>query len=169
MLRSETGRLIADFIFQDLLCRWGGIYELVTDNGTPFLNALEILAEKYNVKHIRISGYNSRANGLIERKHYDFRNVLYKIADGDSARWSQSFYAVLWAMRVTTTRTLGQSPYLAATGIHPILPFDIDEATYLLPPPDSVLTTEDLIVRRGKEFLKREADLEALQTRVHEA
>jgi transposase InsO family protein len=169
MLRSETGRTLMDFIFQDILCRYGAVAELVTDNGTPYIAALDELKKKYGITHIRISGYNSKANGPVERKHWDFRQVMYKVVDGEASRWPQGFYPALWSERVTTTRTLGCSPYFAAHGIHPILPFDIDEATYLVPPPDTILTHEDLLARRGAEFAKRQSDLDGLRQRVHAA
>jgi len=64
---------------------------------------------------------------------------------------------------------LGCSPYFAAHGIHPVLPFDIDEAMYLVPPPDSTLSDEDLLVHRGKEFAKRQSDLDKLRQCIHAA
>ena len=40
----DSGKVIADFIFQDILCRWGALEELVTDNGPTYIAALDILA-----------------------------------------------------------------------------------------------------------------------------
>jgi hypothetical protein len=40
---------------------------------------------------------------------------------------------------------MGCSPYFAITGAHPVLHFDIAEATYLQPPPTSVMLSTDLI------------------------
>ena len=71
--------------------------------------------------------------------------MMYKVVNGEAAKWPQGFYAALWSERVTTTRTLGCSPYFATHGVHPTLPFDIDKATYLLPHPESILSKEDLI------------------------
>jgi len=87
---------------------------------------------------------------------------MFKVINGEAARWPQGFYSALWLERVTTTHTLGCSPYFAVHGVHPILPFDIDEATYLVPPPNAVLSDEDLLARRGKEFLKHQTDLDDL-------
>ncbi|KAI0328794.1 hypothetical protein GY45DRAFT_1254192, partial [Cubamyces sp. BRFM 1775] len=42
-VRRETSKTIAQWIFQDLLCRWGTLVEIVTDNGTPFVKALKHL------------------------------------------------------------------------------------------------------------------------------
>jgi len=69
MLRKETGRTLGAFLFEDVLCRWGAVEEIVTDNGSPFVAALNWLVHKYHIRHIRISAYNSKANGLVERSH----------------------------------------------------------------------------------------------------
>ena len=65
MLRKETAKSIATFILRNIIYRWGTLVEIVTDNGAPFVKALTYLAKQYHITHIRISGYNSRANGLV--------------------------------------------------------------------------------------------------------
>ena len=39
-LRSEDSVGIAKWIYEDILCRWGALSEIVTDNGGPFVKAL---------------------------------------------------------------------------------------------------------------------------------
>jgi hypothetical protein len=159
MLRKETMQAIGDWIHQDILCRWGTIMEIVTDNGKPFVAALGHLEKKYNVKHIRISGYNSRANGIVERSHFDVQQALFKASDGVESKWSQAAQSVFWSEWVTPRKRMECSPYFAATGTHPLLPFDIVEANYLGPPPESLLSTTDLIARRAIALQKRQEDL----------
>jgi hypothetical protein len=165
-LRSETAMTLGDWIFEDILCRWGTVSEIVSDNGPPFVKALQYLAKKYNIRHIRISGYNSRANGLVERSHFDVRQALYKAVDGVQSLWSKAVYSVFWADRITVRRRMGCSPYFAATGTHPILPLDIAEATYLLPPPAEPLSTTDLIAARAIALQKRKSHLSTLHSKV---
>jgi hypothetical protein len=166
-LRKETAQSIGDWIFQDILCRWGALVEIVSDNGRPFVAVLGYLKKKYHIKHIRISGYNSRTNGIVERSHFDVRQALYKAADGDQSRWAQVAHSVFWSERITPRRRMGCSPYYAATGTHPILPFDIVEANYLLPPPDSMLASTDLIASRAIALQKCTEDLALLHDQVH--
>jgi hypothetical protein len=64
---------------------------------------------------------------------------------------------------------MGCSPYFAVTGAHPILPFDIAEATYLQLPPTSVMSTTDLISCRAIALQKCSADINALYLRVYQA
>ena len=169
MLHKETAQSLGDWIFQDILCRWGTLVEIVSDNGKPFIAALGHLASKYHIKHIRISGYNSRANGIVERSHFDVRQALFKASDRAQNRWSQSAQSVFWSERVTPRKRMGCSPYFALTGTHPLLPFDVVEANYLLPPPESLMSTTDLVARRAIALQKRQEDLKDLKLRVHQA
>ncbi|KAJ3915498.1 hypothetical protein F5877DRAFT_4577, partial [Lentinula edodes] len=79
--------------------------------------------------------------------HYDVRESLIKAAKGDANSWLPTTHSVYWAERVTARRSTGASPCFLSHGCHPLLPLDIEEATYLLPPPESVLSTEDLLSR----------------------
>jgi hypothetical protein len=169
MLRRETAKTLATFILQNIIYRWGTLLEIVTDNGAPFVKALSYLSKHYHITHIRISGYNSRANGLVERSHFDVRQALFKASDGEESKWSSTAYSVFWAERITVRRRMGCSPYFATTGAHPLLPFDIAEANYLLPPPDSALTTTDLITRRAIALQKRRSQLAQLHDKVYSA
>jgi hypothetical protein len=168
-LAKENAKSLGDWILRDIIFRWGLLLEIVTDNGSAFLKALAYLEKHYHIKHIRISGYNSRANGLVERSHFEVREAIFKACDGDQSKWSSVADSVFWAERVTIRRRMGCSPYFAATGTHPILPIDIAEANYLLPPPDAPMTSTDLIARRAITLQKRRGQLSELQDKVYAA
>src|ERR1700761_2754743 len=70
MLRKETTKVLTEWMFQDILCWWGTLTEIVSNNGWLFLAALGELEHKYHVKHIRISGYNLCANRIVECLHF---------------------------------------------------------------------------------------------------
>src|ERR1700761_954778 len=100
-LRKETGRTIGQWLWEDVICRWGSLMEIVTDNGSAFLAAMEWLKEKYGIENIRISPYNSQANGLVERAHYDVHTSLLKAANGDESKWFFVFPLVMWTDHCT--------------------------------------------------------------------
>ena len=64
---------------------------------------------------------------------------------------------------------MGCSPYFAATGTHPLLQIDIVEANYLLPLPDSILSSTDLITQRAITLQKRRDQLSKLTEQVYQA
>jgi transposase InsO family protein len=169
MLRSETAKTLGDWIFEDILCRWGSLHEIVSDNGPAFLEALAYLSKRYKITHIHISGYNSHVNGMVECSHFDVRQLLFEAVDGDQKRWSIGCYSVFWAERIMTQKRMGCSPYFAVTGAHPLLPLDISKSTYLLPAPTSILCSTDLIARRAIALQKRSEDINRLYSKVFEA
>jgi transposase InsO family protein len=96
-LRVETARTLAAFVFEDILCRWGALEEIVTDNGAAFVAALGYLADRYGIRHIRISAYNSRANGIVERQHRTIRESIVKACGGDISKWPTVAPHAFWA------------------------------------------------------------------------
>jgi transposase InsO family protein len=65
-LRKETARTVGLWMFEDIVCRWGSLIEIVTDNGSVFKKAVAWLESKYGIKGVTISPYNSQASGKIE-------------------------------------------------------------------------------------------------------
>src|SRR5216684_1907244 len=129
--------------------------------------ALSYMEQKYHMKHIRISGYNLHANGIVEQSHFDVQQALFKASDRAEGKWAQVTYLVFWSERITPWKRMGCSPYFAVTGTHPLIPLDVVEANYLLPPPDSLLSSTDLIVHHAIALQKQQGDLARLKDHVH--
>src|ERR1700678_1081232 len=87
---------------------------------------------------------------LLHVLHFDVQQAIFNACNGDESKWICS-------------------PYFTATGAHPLLPIDIAEANYLLPPPDLVLSTPDLISRHAITLQKHHDQLSQLKGKVHAA
>ena len=85
-LEKENVKSLGEWILWDIIYHWGLLLEIVTDNGPAFLKALAYLEKRYHIRHIRISGYNSRANGLVEHSHFEVREAIFKACDGDQSK-----------------------------------------------------------------------------------
>jgi hypothetical protein len=165
-LTNETGRLVAQFMFNDVCMRWGCPEEIITDNSAIFLMAVAWLARKYGIRGITISPANSKANGKAERMHWDMRISLAKATENDLSKWWWYLPIVRWADRITIRKGLGCSPYFIVTGAHPITPLDIVEATWLVKLPNRVLTTEELIGYRARALAKHQVHVEDMRRRI---
>jgi transposase InsO family protein len=141
----------------------------VTDNAKQFRQAVKWLKEKYGIPHIFISPYNSQANGKIENGHFSLRQALYKATSGNPAKWFWFFMIVLWADRITVRKGTGCSPYFMVTGAHPVLPLDIEEATWLVEYPGRVLTDSELIGLGAQSLAKHVQHVEEMRKRVDHA
>ena len=165
-VKGENGKVIANWLFEDIICRWGCITEIITDNGSPYKSAVGWLEQKYGIKGIRISSYNSKANGKIERPHWDVRQMLVKATGGNLTKWFWFFHHVMWADRISIRKGFGCSPFFMVTGAHPILPLDIQEATWLVELPDKVLTTAELIGYRARALAKHRQHVSEMRDRI---
>jgi hypothetical protein len=81
---SCSSKACSQFIWEDIYCRWGAIEILVSDNGPDIAKAASILAARYSGNHIKISPYNSRANGVVEKGHFSLRESVLKLCGPDS-------------------------------------------------------------------------------------
>lgn len=76
-------------------------------------------------------------------------------------------YSVFWLEQVTTVhKRMSYSPYYAATETCPLLPADIIKATYLQPPPNSILSTTNMIARHARDLQCYIEDFEHLHKAV---
>ena len=138
----------------------------MTDNGTAFVAALDLLAGRYGIKHIQISAYNSCANGIVERQHCTIRESIIKACKGNISKWPTVAPYAFWADHAMTHRSTGHTPFYMAHGIEPILPFDITLTTFLVPDIPPKLDMVDLIAIHMHQLQKREDDLAAIHTNV---
>ena len=126
----------------------------MTDNGTAYIVALDWLQDKYGIRHIRISAYNLQANGIIKRQHRTICESIFKACNGNNSSWPTVASFAFWADRATTCRSTGHSPFFMAHRVEPILPFDIIQATFLVPDLTQPLSTEDLLATHARQLQK---------------
>jgi len=162
VLQGETGQTIGTFIFEEIMCRWGAASEIVTNNGTAYVTALDWLADRYGICHIHISVYNSRANSIVEWQHRTIHDLLVKACKGKPSRWPTVALYIFWADCATTQKSTGHMLFYMAHGVEPILPFNITQATFLITDLIKQLTTEDLLAARTCQLDKCPSDIAAI-------
>ena len=157
-LTKLSAAAIANFLWQMVITRYGYIAKLTTDNGPEFKGAVEELTRRYGIPHIKISPYNSQANGQVERGHFAVREALLK-ACGQPTKWPEFVEHILFADRITVRRSTKCSPFRLIYGVDPILPFDLSETTLMISGYTTNMTTEDLLALRINQLAKRQEDI----------
>jgi transposase InsO family protein len=122
-LSSNTAEAIAQFFWEQIYCRYGAVGQIVTDNGSEFKGAFKLLHERMKVPQILISTYNLKANGVVERVHFNIREGIIKACGNNLYQWPD---------KVTVSQTTGWSPHYILHGVHPVLPLDLFEHTFLI-------------------------------------
>ena len=166
MLCTETGQMIGTFIFEEILCRWGAVEKIVTDNGTTYITALDWLTDKYGIQHIHISAYNSQANGIINHQHRTICKSIFKACDSNDLQWLTVMPFTFWADCATTCKSTGHSPFYMVHGVEPILPFNLVQGTFLIPDLTQPLLTSDLLAICARQLQKCTANLTTIHNRI---
>ena len=165
-VRKENHNTISSFISEDLIRRYGPCITIVTDNGAPYVKALDLLTKKWpSLQHVRITPYNSQANGIVERAHRTLQESLFKVATAET--WAVHLDTVVMAERMAVRQSLGTSPFYLAHGIAPTLPADLTEYTMLAAAIEAVEQPEELLAARIEAQPAREAELDKVAESVH--
>lgn len=165
-LRKVSADRVADFLLTQIVYRYGCPLHIVTDNGPETRGATKRLLERHNIPQARISAYNSRANGVVERGHYTIREAIIRFCEGDVKKWPQYVDLAFFADRITTRRQTGFSPYFLAYGVDPILPMDLTEWTFQSEGFREGMTSEQLLTARMRQLARRQDDLDAAAERL---
>ena len=164
-LKKLTAKEISQFVWEEILCRYGAIYQVTTDNGSEVKQAFARLMKRYHIPHIRISPYNSRANGVVERGHFTIREALMKMCRLEPKSWPDYVHHAFFADRITVRRQTGYSPYYLLYGTEPLLPFDLAEASFMISAYKERMSTKALLAARMRHLAKKPEDIEkAAQT-----
>ena len=90
---------------KELVCRFGVLYRIITDNGTQFMSCafvqyVRALGSKFSfacVAHPRSKGQAERTNAKVLR---GLKTTFYKLLKC-SRRWIDELPVVLWSLRTT--------------------------------------------------------------------
>ena len=101
-LATITAQQVQQFVWKDIICRYGMSHTIITNNGRQFID--KVLAKFYtdlDIKHITSSVEHPQANGQAEAANKVILVELRKRLDGAKGRWSKDLLEALWAYRCT--------------------------------------------------------------------
>jgi len=159
-LRASNASSLASFFWEQIFCRYGAVKQVVTDNGPEIEGAFRELLSRYRIPQTRISPYNKQANGVVERGHFTIRESLIKACGDKPETWFHHVPLAFFADRISVSRVTGCSPFYVLHGVHPVLPFDLTEATFMIHGYRKGISSSDLLALRICQLQKRPEDLE---------
>jgi hypothetical protein len=117
---------VVSFFYEDIICRHGCPRELLTDQGTHFVNALlDALCDRLGVKHRLSTAYHPQTNGLVERFNRTLCEILAKYASQYQQDWDLFLPSALFAYRTIRQNTTRYEPFYLTYGRDAILPIDL--------------------------------------------
>ena len=158
-VRKPNSETWAKFLYEEVYSRFGCVLLCLVDGGSEFKGAVEILFKQYGIVVIVSSPYHPEGNGHAERSHQTLVNSILRACGKDASRWPLYVHAGLWAMRCSTSRVTGYTPYFLLYGLHPLFAFDIADRTWDMLDWHTVTSTEDLLAMRMAQILRRDKKL----------
>ena len=124
-LRSNTAAEVARFLYENIMTRFGCPVELVSDQGTHFLNqVMEELTTKHMIIHKKSSTYHPQCNGQAESTNKILIKTLKKIVEGHKKDWDKKLNSALWAYRTSFKVTTGMTPFRMTYGLEAVVPME---------------------------------------------
>ena len=129
-LSAVNAQSVAKFIWEDVICRHGVFGRMVVDGGGEFKGEVIEILQKYGISCVKISAYNSKANGVAEGGHKPLINALMKLSEGGVKKWTRYLHAVLFADRTSVHGPSGHTPFYLVYGREAVLPVE-NQVSYL--------------------------------------
>ena len=87
-LHKATRGVVANFIKENIIVRFGVPHRIISDNGTPFFNSeVRKMLKFYQVKHHRSSPYYPQGNGQAEATNKTFIKIISKMSQEYTEGW----------------------------------------------------------------------------------
>ncbi|KAF0330592.1 pol protein [Colletotrichum asianum] len=156
--KNVNSRMMAKFIWEDVICRHG-IYGLLTVDGGPENKGfVKKLNRVYGGRRLVISAYNSKANGLVEKGHQPLIHALMTWSDFGRKNWTSVLHTALFADRTSVRSSTGYSPFYLVYGYNPITPIETKSVTWRVLDWSKVRDAETELLFRIRTFEQLDSD-----------
>ena len=111
-LIDNTAASTTKILYVNIWCRFGCLIELVSDQGTHFINKIvHEFPTYYVVVHKKSTPYYPQANGLAESTNKTLQTILKKIVNENRTDWDQKLHSALWAYRTSYKTSIKSTPF----------------------------------------------------------
>ena len=104
VLKDNTTTSTAKFMYGCIWCRFSCPIDLVSDQGTQFINKLAHKLSTYYAVHKKRTPYYPQANGLAESTNKTIQTILKKIVNENRTDWDQKLHSAYWHKRLTPSK-----------------------------------------------------------------
>ncbi|XP_047257539.1 uncharacterized protein LOC124889615 [Capsicum annuum] len=114
--KAVTKKVVEDFVCNNLVCRFGILESIITDNGTNLNSDLmREICERFKISHQNSTAYQPQMNGVVEVANKNIKRILRKIVDGNR-EWHEKLSYALLGYRTTIRTSTGATPYMLVYG-----------------------------------------------------
>ncbi|XP_056691950.1 uncharacterized protein [Spinacia oleracea] len=152
---------VSKFVINNIICRYGVPFEIISDNGSHFEGHLKETLEKYKVRHHQSSPYRPQTNGAVEVANKTIRTIIAKMTE-KTREWPEKFPYSLWGYMISIRTPTGTTAYSLVYGMEPVLPVEIEIQSLRVMNESEISEDQWCKVRYDELTLVDERRLEAL-------
>ena len=120
-----TAQVVANKFFDNVICRFGGVQKIVSDNGSCFVGeAFQLMCQKYKITQSFSSVAHPQTSGLVERTNRTLLNIFRNFANEKQNNWDEGLPELLFSINTAEAYSLGVSPFLLCHGYEPLNPVE---------------------------------------------
>ena len=132
-LATITMKNIRNFVWRNIICRYGIPRVLVFDNGKQFDNsAFRGFCSELGIKNHYSLPAHPQANGQVKVTNRSLLKIIKTRLEGAKGIWPDELPSVLWAYQTTVRTLTGETPFRLAYGSEAVIPAEVGLISYLV-------------------------------------
>jgi ribonuclease HI len=130
-LAKATDYQVINFVWKNVICRFGTPIAIVSDNGPQFNSTrFRSFCTELRIKNEFSTPYHPQSNGQVEAVNKILKDILKKKIHDLKASWSDELPSTLWSYRTTYRSATGDTPFSLAFGSDALIPIELEIPTY---------------------------------------
>ena len=173
-LATITEQKIRNFVWRNIICRFGIPRALMSDNGKQFDNAkFRDFCAELGIKNYYSSPAHPQSNGQEEVTIRTLKAALKTKLEDLKGKWVEYLPEVLWAYRTTRKSATQETPFALAFGIEAVAPVEIGLKSPMIKlasvehNDEALRLNLDLLDEKREQVLKRTEDYQRKTTRYY--
>ena len=128
-LVNITQQNVKNFVWKNIVCRFGVPKVLVSDNRRQFDNALfRDFCAHFEIQNHYSSPTHPQANDQAEVANQSLLKIIKTRLEGAKGIWPNELPGILWAYRTTMRTPTGETPFKLAYGSEAVIPAKVHMA-----------------------------------------
>ncbi|XP_016578861.1 uncharacterized protein K02A2.6-like [Capsicum annuum] len=121
-----TKKVVANFICNNLVCRFGIPESIITYNGVNLnSNLMREICKKFKISYQNSTVYRPQMNGAVETANKNIKRILRKIVGGNR-EWHEKLPYALFGYHTTIRTSTGATSFMLVYGLETVIPTDVE-------------------------------------------
>ena len=123
---SVTKVMVARFIKKEIICRYGLLKRIISDNGLNLNNDMVTeVCIRFKIKHHNSVPYRPKMKDVVEAANKNVKKIIAKATE-TYKDWYEKLPFVLHAYRTGVCTSTGATPYSLVYGMEAVLPIEVE-------------------------------------------